>query len=61
MWESVLSRLFMSPKAVDSDSTDRSEVEFSNRCPVLPFQVISMNSYLPMKEKERSYPEKSNI
>lgn len=46
---------------MDSDSTDRSEVEFSNRCPVLPFQVISMNSYLPMKEKERSYPEKSNI
>ena len=57
MWESVLSRLFMSPKAVDSDSTDRAEVEFSNRCPLLPFQVISMNE---MKEKERSYPEKSD-
>lgn len=57
----MLSHLFMSPKAVDSDSTDRSEVELSNRCPLLPLQAISMNSYLPMKEKERSYPEKSNI
>lgn len=61
MWESVLSRLLMSPTAVDSHSTDRFGVEFNNRCPLFPFQVISMNSYLPMEEKERSYPEEPNI
>lgn len=46
---------------MNSNSTDRSGVEFSNRCPLLPFQVILMNSYLPMEEKERSYPEEPNI